>query len=258
MTRIRYEPISTPRLRRSERAWREEIIQVCRLMYQKGYVAATDGNVSVRLDDNLFLITPSGFSKGLLRPDQLLLVDEEGNVVGRSRYGPTRGLRPSSEILLHLEAYRRRPDIRAVVHAHPPITIALSIAGISLARCLLPEVLMTLGMIPTAPYATPASEESARAIAGLIDHYDAIVLERHGSITVGKSALDAYFKLEKLEHTALILKTVLELGREEPFPVEEVAKLVEWGVAKGRLNPRQVEDICRLCGVCSVPGFQDS
>ncbi len=258
MTSIRYEPQGKPQTRRSERAWREEIIQVCHLMYQKGYVAATDGNVSVRLEDDLFLVTPSGFSKGLLRPDQLLLVDGKGQVVGRSRYGPARGLRPSSEILLHLEAYRRRPDIRAVVHAHPPIAIALSIAGISLARCLLPEVVMTLGLIPTAPYATPASEESARAIAGIIEHYDAIILQRHGSITVGKSVLDAYFKLEKLEHTAHITKILIELGREEPFPTEEVAKLVEWGLTRGRLNAQQAEDICRLCGVCEVAGLKQT
>ncbi len=252
MSVIRYEPGGRWGGRRSERAWREEIIQVCHLMHQKGYVAATDGNVSVRLDDDLFLVTPSGFSKGLLRPEHLLLVDWDGKVVGASRYGPTRGLRPSSEILLHLEAYRRRPDIRAVVHAHPPIAIALSIAGISLARCLLPEVVMSLGLIPTTDYATPSSEEGARVIAGLIEHYDALILKRHGSVTVGKDVLDAYLKLEKVEHTALITKTLVELGREEPFPKEEVAKLVGWRAEKGVLTPQQAEDLCRACGVCEL------
>ncbi len=255
MSLIRYEPRRDTGPRKSERAWREEIIQVCRLMHQRGYVAATDGNVSVRLDEDRYLVTPSGFSKGLLQPDQLLVINGQGEVVGSSRYGPTRHLRPSSEILLHLEAYRRRPDIRAVVHAHPPVAIALSIAGISLARCLLPEVIMTLGLIPTTPYATPSSPEGAQVIAGLIEKYDALILKRHGSVTVGRDVIDAYLKLEKLEHTAIITKTLVELGREEPFPKEEIAKLVAWRAEKGLMRPGQAEDICAACGVCDRIGI---
>ncbi len=259
MSLIRYEPGRAPASpRKTERAWREEIIQVCHMMHQKGFVAATDGNVSVRLDRDHFLVTPSGFSKGLLRPEHLLIIDWEGNVVGAGRYGPARHLRPSSEILLHLEAYRRRPDIRAVVHAHPPIAIALSIAGISLARCLLPEVVMTLGLIPTTEYATPSSPEGARVIAGLIEKYDALILRRHGSVTVGRDALDAYLKLEKLEHTALITKTLVELGREEPFPKEEIEKLVAWRAEKGLMRPGQAEDLCAACGVCNLIGLPEA
>lgn len=256
MSTIRYEPgVARHITRRAEQAWREEIIQVCHLMHQKGFVAATDGNVSVRLDEERFLVTPSGFSKGLLRPDQLLVVNWDAEVVGTSRFGPTRHLRPSSEILLHLEAYRRRPDIRAVVHAHPPIAVALSIAGISLARCLLPEVIMSLGLIPTTEYATPSSPEGPQVVAGLIEKYDALILKRHGSLTVGKDALDAYLKLEKLEHTALITKTLVELGREEPFPREEVEKLVAWRAEKGLMRSGQAEDICQACGVCDLVGI---
>jgi len=253
---IRYEPRKdVPSNYKSERAWREEIVQVCHLMHQKGFVAATDGNVSVRLGEDRFLVTPSGFSKGLLRPEHLLVIDERGEIVGWPRYGPARDLRPSSEILLHLEVYRRRPDVRAVVHAHPPIAIALSIAGISLARCLLPEVIMTLGLIPTTPYATPSSPEGAQVIAGYIEKYDALILKRHGSVTVGHDAIDAYLKLEKLEHTALITKTLLELGREEPFPKEEIAKLVAWRAEKGLMRPGQAEDLCAACGVCDLAGI---
>lgn len=237
--------------RRGESEWRQEIVHVCELMWRKDYVAASDGNVSVRLGPDRFLVTASGFSKGFIRPEQLLVIDWDANPVG-TRYGPTRDLRPSSEILLHLEAYRRRPDIASVVHAHPPTAVALSIAGISLARCLLPEVVMTLGLIPTTAYATPSSIEGAQVIAGLIESYDALILRRHGSVTVGASAWDAYLKLEKLEHTARITKMLIELGGDAPLPPEETAKLVEWRAARGQLRGSQAENICEACGVCHI------
>ncbi len=237
--------------RRTEREWREEIVRVCRLMWEKDFVAASDGNVSVRLGPDRFLVTPSGFSKGHLRPDQLLVIDWDVNVIG-PLYGPNRALRPSSEIILHLEAYRRRPDIRSVVHAHPPMAVALSIAGISLAQCILPEVVMTLGLIPTTQYATPASPEGAEVIAGIIEHYDALILQRHGSVTVGESPWKAYLKLEKLEHTALITKTLVELGRLNPMKPEEAAKAVHWREERGLLNPVQAHELCNVCDVCPL------
>jgi len=256
VTPTRYQPRTDARTaQHTEQEWRQAVIQVCHLMHQKGFVSASDGNVSVRLDEDRFLVTPSGFSKGLLRPDQLLVIDWDANVVGLHKYGPARRLRPTSEVLLHLEAYRRRPDIRAVVHAHPPIAIALSIAGISLARCLLPEVVLSLGLIPTTEYATPSSAEGARVIAGLIEKYDALVLRRHGSVTVGADVFDAYLKLEKVEHTALITKTLIELGREEPFPKEQVQKLIARRAEKGSMRPGQMEDFCAACGVCAVAGI---
>ncbi|RME80867.1 MAG: class II aldolase/adducin family protein [Caldilineae bacterium] len=239
--------------RRSEQEWRQEIIQVCRLMWEKNLVAATDGNVSVRLGPDRFLVTPSGFSKGFLQPDQLLVIDWDVNPVG-PRYGPARHLRPSSEMLLHLEAYHRRPDIVSVVHAHPPMAVALSIAGISLARCVLPEVVMSFGLIPTTEYATPSSIEGAQVIAGLIESYDALILQRHGSVTVGKSAWDAYLKLEKLEHTALITKALVELGSDPPMPPEEAAKIVEWRRQRGLMRGSQEKDLCDVCGVCHLAG----
>ncbi len=240
-----------PERQKSEREWRQEISQVCKLMWQKDLVAATDGNVSVRLGPDRFLVTPSGFSKAFVEPEHLLVIGWNAEPAG-PRFEINRSLRVSSEILLHLEAYRRRPDIAAVVHAHPPIAVALSIAGVSLARCVLPEVVMGLGLIPTTAYATPASIEGAQVIAGLIESYDALILQRHGSVTVGKSALDAYFKLEKLEHAALITKTILQLGGETPLPPEEAAKLVEWRAAGGLLKGTQADDLCEVCGVCHV------
>ena len=252
-TLIRYQATHKPIIRKTEQQLRQEIIQVCKMLWQKGFVAATDGNVSARLDDDRFLCTPSGFSKGLIEPDQLIVIDWDVQPVG-SRYGPARDLHPTSEMLLHLEAYRQRPDVQAVVHAHPPTAIALSIAGIDLERCFIPDVVLSLGMIPTTDYATPASGEGATVITELIKRYDALILRRHGSITVGTNVIEAYLRLEKLEQTATIAKHLVDLGREDPFPATEAQKLVDWRVNAGLMRPGQAEDLCEFCGVCHGAG----
>jgi len=249
---VRYQARKAPAQRPTEQQARQEIIQISRMLHQGGYCLGYDGNVSVRLSDDRFLLTPSGVGKAFVRADQLVTVDWEGNLAGSGQYGAQRGLRPSSEVLLHLEAYRQRPDVQAVVHAHPPIAIALSIAGVSLARCLLPDIVLYFGLIPTTDYATPASAEGVQAISDLIKRYDALILQRHGSVTVGVSATDAYLKLEKLEHTALITKTVLDLGREQAFPQNEIAKLVQWRHEAGVMRPGQADDLCLACGVCNL------
>ncbi len=241
--------MSSYRDRRTEQTLREEIVRVCRLMHERGYVTATDGNVSVRLSRNRILSTPSGFSKGFLTPEQLVVTDLEGKKIP-SNEPANRDLKPTSELPMHLEAYRQRPDIGAVIHAHPPICVALSIAGISLAKCLLPEVVVTLGVIPTAEYATPSSAEGARAIRDLIAKHDALIIQQHGTLTVGKDPFDAYLKLEKMEHLAYVTLIVRQLGRETPLPPEEVAKLVRMRKEKGLARPGEEEDFCASCGVC--------
>ena len=251
---IRYEVGKKPARRLTEQQLRQEIIQVCRLLHQKDYCLATDGNVSARLDDGRFLVTPSGISKALVQANQLVTVDDRGQLVGQGKYGPQRGLRPSSEILLHLEAYRQRPDVQAVVHAHPPVAIALSIAGFDVAPCLLPDVILYFGRIPTTDYATPASAEGASVITDLITRYDALVLQRHGSVTIGGTVIEAYLRLEKLEQAALITKTVVELGRARPFPADEVDKLASWRSQQGLNRPGQDMEIRGACGVCSAAG----
>jgi L-fuculose-phosphate aldolase len=205
--------------------------------------------LSARLDADRFLVTPSGLSKGYMTPDQMVVIDWEAKPVGAARYGAAKGLKPSSEILLHLEAYRQRPDVRAVVHAHPTHAITLSIAGVSLARCLLPEVIVTLGLIPTTDYATPASAEGATVIRELIRQHDAIVLQRHGSVTVGNTPFDAYLKLEKLENAAEVTYKLLVLGRELPFPPGAIEKLVETRAKHGLLRSGEREAIREACGV---------
>ncbi len=163
-------------------------------------------------------------------------------------------LRPSSEILLHLEAYRQRPDVGAVVHAHPVNAITLSIAGVSLARCLIPEVIVNLGMIPTTEYAMPASAEGATVIRDLIQRYDALILQRHGSVTVGKDLWEAYLNLEKLENVAEITFKLLQIGREMPFPSGAVEKLIDKRDKHGLMLPGQRQEMETACGVCQLSG----
>jgi len=193
-------------------------------MYQKGFIASSEGNVSVRLGSDCLLVTPRGVHKGFLCSDQLVVTDLNGRKLSGD-------LAPSTELQLHLLAYQERPDITAVIHAHPTMAIACSLAGISLADGVLPEVITGLGAIPTAPYATPGTAEAAEVVRSAIHHYDAIILERHGSVTVGKTLQDAYSKLEMLEHSARILSLARLLGPVSPLPPEEVARLL---VAGGR------------------------
>jgi L-fuculose-phosphate aldolase len=238
----------------TERALREEFVRIGQMMHARGYVTATDGNLSARLDADRFLVTPSGLSKGYMSADQMVVIDWDAKPIGESRWGPARNLKPSSEILLHLEAYRQRPDIRAVVHAHPTHAITLSIAGIAIAPCLLPEVIVTLGTIPTTEYATPASPEGATVIRDLIRDHDAVVLQRHGSVTVGKTVFDAYLKLEKLENAAEVTYKLAALGRELPFPPGAVDKLIANREKHGLLRSGEEEAIREACSVCGLTG----
>jgi L-fuculose-phosphate aldolase len=238
-------------IRPDEYQVRQEIVRVGRLMYDKGFISSSEGNLSARLGPGRFLITPSGLHKGFLQPDQLLVVDSDGRRLSPSKQA-TRHLRPTSELPMHLEAYRRRPDIGAVVHAHPPITIALSIAGIPLADCLIPEVIVMLGMIPTSQYATPSSDENVRAIRDLIQNHDALVLQRHGSLTVGQDLMEAFMRLEIVEQNARISFMLAQLGAHQPLPAEEVRKLLRMRREMGLSRPGESDEFCEVCGVCHV------
>jgi L-fuculose-phosphate aldolase len=233
----------------SESQLRQEISRIGRLMYEKGFISASDGNISARISPGRILITPSGLHKGFLQPADLLIVDEDGQQVGARTFGGKK-LKPTSEMPMHLEVYRQRPDVDAVVHAHPPITIALTIAGIPLADCLLPEVIVFLGLIPTTAYATPSSEENVRAIRSLIVKHDALVLQRHGSLTVGDDPLQAFMRLETVEQNARIAFMLAQLGVRNPLPPDEVSKLLRQREALGLSRPGESADFCAVCGVC--------
>ncbi len=243
-------PLST---QQAEYQLRHEIVRICRLMYQQGFISASDGNVSARLAPGRLLITPSGLHKGFVEPEQLLVIDEAGVPLG-PRTAANRGLRPTSELPMHLEAYHQRPDIGAVVHAHPPTTIALSIAGISLTDCLIPEAIVMLGIIPTTQYATPSSTENQVAIRHLIAYHDALVLQRHGSLTVGKDLMQAFMRLETLEQTARIALILAQLGVHKPLEPEEVIKLMRMREQMGLARPGEAAAFCAACGVCHPDG----
>lgn len=233
---------------RTEFALRDEIIRIGKLMHQKNFVAAADGNLSARLDSNRLLVTPSGFSKGYLDPDQILVVDLDGEKVAPGP-GAARDLQPSSEIRLHIECYRRRSDVRAVIHAHPPYAIACTLAGLSLAKCTLPEVVYDLGTIPTAPYATPASPEGPEMIRALISQYDAIMLDRHGSVTVGRDLWEAYMRLERVEHSAQVTLAANTIQAVQPLPSDAIKKLA---TMRSHIFSVRGRDVCAECNACAV------
>lgn len=210
-----------------EQQLRAELVETGRRMHALGFAAGSDGNLSARIEDDSILITPSGFSKGFLHPEQLLVIDLEGEV-HPSFHPMQHDLHPSSEMTMHLATYRQRPDVHAVIHAHPPMAIACTVANISLATCVLPEVIYHLGSIPTAPYATPGTLEGAESISDLVKHHDALLLDRHGSLTMGDTPETALMRLEWVEQAAKVMLAahVATNGYVTELPSEQIDKIV--------------------------------
>lgn len=205
---------------------RKAICEVGRRLYAKNLVAATDGNISVRLGPGRFLCTPSGVSKGFMAVNDLIVADAKGQKISGDG-------KVTSEFMTHLAAYEERPDMNAVVHAHPPKALGFTIAGVSLSDCVLPEVIYTIGGIPTADYATPATPEGAVAIRDLIRKCDALMMDRHGALTVGVNVFDALFKMEKIEHAAESLLIARLLGKVRRLEGPEIEKLYKVREAYG-------------------------
>jgi L-fuculose-phosphate aldolase len=203
-----------------ESGLRADIVEVGRRLYARGYVASNDGNISVRLGADRLLVTPRGVSKGFMSPDMMCVTDLDGRKLQGERD-------PSSEILMHLEVYRQRPDVQAVVHAHPPTATGFAVAGIPLDRAVLAEVLTTLGSIPIAHYATPSTSELPEAVRLYIKAHDGMLLANHGALTAGADLFSAYFKMETIEHFARISLVARLLGRENLISREEVMRLQE-------------------------------
>ncbi len=201
----------------SEKVLRKKIVEIGKRLYEKGFVTATDGNMSCRIDSERILITPSGVCKGVLTEQSLIVVNEKGDVIeGSKGHG-----KPSSEIKMHLLIYSMRPDVRAILHAHPPLLTAITLAKVPFNTSILPEAWVSVGSVPIASYATPSTEDLAESIKPFVSSHKAILLERHGSITMADDIEKAYFMLEKLEHTALVLLyTYLFTGR-FPNPLSE-------------------------------------
>jgi L-fuculose-phosphate aldolase len=194
------------------------LIEICHRLYEKNFVSATDGNVSVRLENNNFLTTRTGINKGMVTEEDLIEVDLRGKVISGNN-------KPSTELAMHLYIYSNRPDINAVVHAHPPYATGFATARQPLTGCLLPEVIVGLGAIPLAEYATPSTSEVLKSIEPFVNQADAILLANHGVVTYGKDLLDAYFKMEKVEHAAHITFVSRMLGGEKLLTKEEIEKL---------------------------------
>lgn len=233
-----------PGRRMTEHELRREMVRVGRLIWEQGLVAATDGNLSTRLGSDRLLVTPSGVSKGFFSVEDLVVMGLDGGSIHSYR---GRGQQASSEIAMHLEVYRQRHDVEAVIHAHPPLAVAFSIAGVSLARCVIPEVIVTLGSIPTTEYATPGTAEVPESIRQAVRDYDAVIMPHHGSLTVGRTLWEAYLCLEKVEHTAKITLAAQQLGQVRTLSPEAVAKLTE---KRRELLQTQGRDICQDCTVC--------
>ncbi|EPJ50531.1 MAG: hypothetical protein OFPI_19790 [Osedax symbiont Rs2] len=223
----------------NEKKLRQDMCEIARLMYNQGLICGPAGNISAKLAANLYLLTPSMFFKQRLTPDQLIIVDEQGNKVG-AQTSVNRDLQPTSETSMHIETYRNRPDVGAVVHAHPSSCVALSVAGKKIRPQVLTEAMLFLGDIAEADYKTPTTEDLAVEVGRLMRSHDCVVLPYHGVTVAGKDMWEAYAKLEVLEQTAEICMFVEQLGGEKPLAqahVKEMLKLRDkWGLAKASDN----------------------
>ena len=208
-----------PRQIRSEEQHRADICTTGRWMYERGFIVAGEGNLSVRLDDSHLLTTPAGMNKGMLAPTDLVVTDLEGRQISGTR-------KASSELGMHLLFYRARPDVNAICHAHPPTATGFAVAGRGLDRALLPEVVVGLGQVPLVQYATPGTPELSAVLEPYAPHYDALLLANHGAVTCGPDLLNAFFRMETVEHYAKITLLAEMAGEPVLLSSREVAKLM--------------------------------
>jgi L-fuculose-phosphate aldolase len=204
----------------SDHESRLEILRFGKMLHERGLIAATDGNISVRLSDDSVLITPTCISKGMMCTEDLLVVDMNGRKLC--------GFRDvSSESAMHLTIYRMRPDIHAVVHAHPPTATGFAACGLPLDQALISEVLLSLGSVPLAKYATPGTSQLCESLEPFIPDHDAVLMANHGVVTYGADLTQAYLNMETVEHFAKIALVVKQLGCEHPLAADQVSKLQE-------------------------------
>ena len=240
--------------RPSEQLLRNQLIEFSHLCHERSLLVALDGNLSVRLRGDLVLCTQAGCHKGLLDSEHLVVIDMDGKKV-RGRGEPT------SEMVMHLACYRQRPDVEAIVHAHPPTCIAFTLAGVTMARCALPEVVLTLGAIPTLPYETTGTAALARIVGEAVTKHDAVLMDRHGAVCVGVTLLEAFCRLETMEHMAKIMLAARALGGIRDLPPDESVRLRRMGLARYGGAPEAVAasdgpgaDLPMACLECSGCG----
>lgn len=202
---------------------RETIVEIGKRVYQSGFVGANDGNISCRINEDTIVVTPTGVSKGFMTAEMMVLMNVEGTVIGEGK--------PSSEVKMHLRAYRDNPDICGVIHVHPPVATACSIIGLPLDQPLVAEGILVTGNIPIAAYAKPGSEEVPESIAPFLKDYHGALLERHGAITWGRDVYQALYRMEAMEHQAKIMMYACLLSKltgnaVRGFSEKELADLV--------------------------------
>jgi len=199
---------------------KKEICEVGHKLWAKGFVAANDGNISVKISENEYYCTPTGVSKGDLTPDMIIKVDRDGKKLEGK-------LNPSSEIKMHMRVYRERPDVTAVVHAHPPVATAFTVADIDLDQYILPEAVLTIGDVPTCDYGTPSTMEIPDSLDPYLQDHDAFLLRNHGALTVGCNLQKAFFVMEEVEFNAVICKHAMDLGAVHEISSEQLKKLMD-------------------------------
>lgn len=233
---------------------KKEICEIGKRIYNRGMVAANDGNISVKISDNEFLCTPTGVSKGFMTPEYICKVDAKGNVIQANG-----SFKPSSEIKMHMRVYKERPDVKSVVHAHPVYATSFAIAGIPLTQPIMPEAVIALGCVPIAEYGTPSTEEIPDAVSKYLQYYDAVLLANHGALAYSDSLLAAYHKMESLEFYAQLLYHSKVLGGPKELSQSQVQKLYEIRRKFGMTgkhpadlcpNNKNGKQSCHNCGAC--------
>jgi len=217
---------------------KKQICDIGKRIYDRGMVASNDGNISVKLNDNEFLCTPTGVSKGFMTPEYICKVDANGKVIQANE-----GFRPSSEIKMHMRVYKERPDVNSVVHAHPMYATSFAIAGIPLTEPIMPEAIIALGCVPIAEYGTPSTEEIPDAVSKYLPYFDAVLLENHGALAFSDSLLNAYHKMESVEFYAQLLYQAKMLGGAKPLSDSQVQRLYEIRRQFG-LKGKHPADLC--------------
>jgi L-fuculose-phosphate aldolase len=236
-----------PGVEKDEAEHRRELCAVGVWLYRRGFAVATDGNLSLRLDATRVLTSPTGLSKGMLSPEDLVITDLHGRQLeGR--------LSPSSELPMHLAVYRRRTDVRAICHAHPPVATGYAAAGIALDKALLAESILDLACIPVAPYATPGTDDLAEALDPLIEDYNAILLANHGVVTFGPDLLTAFFRMETTEHIARVNLVTELLGRQVLLTDRDVDRLL----ASRKRSRGADSDPCSRTRTADTPSADDT
>lgn len=228
-----------------EAAARKLIIEVGKLLYERSYVVSSDGNVSIRLDGNTVIATPTMTCKGRMTEDGLALTDIDGK--------PLNDKKASSELAMHLLIYKMRPDIRAVCHAHPPHGTAFAVAGLAIDQPILSEVILTLGCVPLTAYGTPSTNELTEAMKPYVEHHNALLMANHGAVAYGTDLWQAFDRLETLEHTAKIAILARALGGANDLPKDAVSKLVRIREKAGYL-PEKAR--CQACGYLQDSGVE--